>query len=154
MALSILLVCLYAFAQNEASVHEDDGISRKWTKLRDMQLLWCHPVVSAGGGRGGGMQSKNGGQREPWRRGGNSTRGFAAPGTHLFLRRVPVDTASRWHTVKLDCGKHHHAATDKRKKTGDFSFQIMVCSTRGRNCCANGFIFYFLRLSFNPLVDL
>lgn len=42
-------------------------------------------------------------------------RGLAAPGTHLSLGRVPADTASRCHTVKLDCGKHRHAETDKMK---------------------------------------
>lgn len=46
-------------------------------------------------------------------------RRIAAPGTHLFLQRVPADTESRWHTVKLDCGKHHHAETDKRKNRGN-----------------------------------
>lgn len=58
-------------------------------------------------------------------------RGFAAPGTHLFLRRVPADMASRWHTVKLDCGKHHHAATDKRKNRRCFYFQIFGCNSGG-----------------------
>lgn len=42
-------------------------------------------------------------------------RGLAAPGTHLSLGRVPADTASRCHAVKLDCGKHRHAETDKMK---------------------------------------
>lgn len=43
-------------------------------------------------------------------------RGFAAPGTHLLLQRVPADMVSCWHAIKLDCGKHHHAETDKMKK--------------------------------------
>lgn len=84
--------------------------------------------------------------REPWQCGGNSMRGFAAaPGTHLFLRRVPVDMVSCWHTVKLDCGKHHHAETDKRKNRRCFYSQILVVTAEEeRNCCANNvFSFYF-----------
>lgn len=66
-------------------------------------------------------------------------RGFTAPGTHLFLQRVPVDMVSCWHTVKLDCGKHPHAEADKRKKNSAcFYFQILVVTAdREINCFAN-----------------
>lgn len=37
-----------------------------------------------------------------------------------------MDTVSCWHTVKLDCGKHHHAETDKGKNRRCFYFQILV----------------------------
>lgn len=64
--------------------------------------------------------------RKPWQCGGNSMRGFAAPGTHLFLQRVPVDLVSCRHVVKLDCGKHHHAETAKKKNKRCFYFWILV----------------------------
>lgn len=75
-------------------------------------------------------------------------RGFAAPGTHLFLQRVPVDMVPCWHTVKLDCGKHHHAETDKRKNRRCFYFQISA--EEDRNCGANN-IFMFI---YKTLADL
>lgn len=89
--------------------------------------------------------------RNSWQCGSNSTRAFAAPGTHLFHHRDPVDMVSCWHTVKLDCRKHHHAETDKRKNRRCFYFQILgVTAEEGRNCCANISLFIFILQS---LVD-
>lgn len=74
-------------------------------------------------------------------------RAFPAPGTHLFLHGVPVDTASRWHTVKLDCGKHHHAGTDKRINRRCFYFQILSgTAEEEENCSANNISTFYTEI--------
>ena len=126
-------------------IHEDYEICCKWTNAA-VVVPSCCPA------RWGEGVREVKWDRKPWQCRGNSMRGFAAPGTHLFLRRVPVDTVSCWHTVKLDCGKHHHAETDKRKNRRCFYFQILVgTAEEGRNCRLNNvFVFMF----FKTLVNL
>lgn len=145
--LHVLRCTAFSISQNwnkEKGKKKNPRGLQKWTKLQNMQLLWCHPVFLLRGGGGGGCKVKW--DREPWQCGGNSVRGFAAPGTHLFLRRVPADTLPCWHTVKLDCGKHHHAETDKRKNRRCFYFQIFGCNSGGGEKLLCKLHFHFLQV--------
>lgn len=161
ITLSILVLCLHACKlppQNESSMFratrrspfpESKGRKKNMKTMKyalngqSCRTCSCCGAILLSWALGEGVHKVKW-DRTPWQSGGNSMRGFAAPGTHLFLRRVPADTVSRWHTVKLDCGKHHHAETDKGKNKRCFYFQILVVpAEEGRNCCLNNnFVFY------------
>lgn len=76
----------------------------QWKQEQSSCRLWNRVVLGEG---------KVKWDRAPWLY--NSVGAFAAPGTHLFLQRVPVDLVSCRHMAKLDCGKQHHAETVWKK---------------------------------------
>lgn len=160
--LSILVLCLYACklpTQNESSmfcttqqcpfhktqlgkkkIQEDYEICWKWTKLQN--ICSCCGAILLSWVLGEGV-CKVKWDRKPWQCGGNSMWGFAAPGTHLFLQRVPVDLVSCRHMVKLDCGKHRHAEKNKRC----FYFGILVITAEEESKCWTCSIFICMSIS-------
>lgn len=88
-------------------------MSYKWSKLQIMFVV----VPSCCLARRGEDKQEVKWDRKPWLGVGNSMRGYVQ---HLVL--TSFSTESLWTrcpagtTVKLDCGKHRHAGTDKGEK--------------------------------------